>query len=69
MIYIKRILWLLGYLIIWLLFWILLMVTFIFTCFVAIFLYIKTGNIQGYDNCLDWGFKLMKWYGNIEPKN
>lgn len=44
------------------------MMAFIFICFITIFLYIKNGNIQGYDNCLDWGFKLIDWYTDIEPK-
>ncbi len=69
MIYIKRILWLLGYPIMWLLSCILLMMAFIFMCFIAMFLYIKNGNIQGYDNCLDQCFKFIDWYNNIEPKN
>ena len=69
MIYIKRILWLLGYPIMWLLSCILLMMAFIFMCFIAMFLYIKNGNIQGYDNCIDQCFKLIDWYSNIELKN
>lgn len=39
-----------------------------FMCFNAIFLYIKNGDMRGYDNFLDCGFKLIEWYNNIELK-
>jgi hypothetical protein len=37
--------------------------------FNSAFLYIKNGNTQGCDNCLDWCIKLIDWYDGIEPKN
>ena len=68
MIYIKRIFWLLGYPIMCLLTCTFVIMVFIFMCFIAMFLYIKNGNIQGYDNCLNLPFKLIEWYSNIELK-
>jgi hypothetical protein len=68
MIYIKRILWLLGYPIMYLLSCILLMIAFVFTIFKWLFLYIKTGNTQYCLDCFEILFKIMEWYIDIEPK-
>lgn len=68
MIYLKRILWLLGYPIMWLLSYILLLLTFVFIGFWCSYLYIKTGDTQGFDDYLDWDIKIMGWYNDIEPK-
>jgi len=64
MIYIKRILWLLGYPIMWLLASVLFIVAFVFIGFV----YIKNGDIQCFDVCLEWVIKFIDWYNNIELK-
>lgn len=68
MIYIKRLLWLLGYPIMWLLASIVLMVAFVFLLFGCLFLYIKNGDIKGCFNCFEIGFKFIEWYIDIEPK-
>ena len=64
MIYIKRILWLLGYPIMWVLASVLFILSFVFVGFV----YIKNGNTHSFDDCLDWVVKFIDWYNNIEPK-
>ena len=69
MIYIKRILWLLGQLIMWPLSGALFVISSFVIVFNSAFLYIKNGNTQGCDNCLDWCIKLIDWYDGIEPKN
>lgn len=64
MIYLKRTLWLLGYPIMWVLASVLFIVAFVFIGFV----YIKNGNTQCFDDCLDGVVKFIEWYNNIEPK-
>lgn len=75
MIYIKRTLWLLGYPIIYLVACLLFCVAIVFIGFECLFLYIKNGDIQGCDDCLEWFVKLIEWrikfiewYSDIEPK-
>ncbi len=68
MIYIKRILWLLGYAIIWLLSCLLFVVSVVFTVFKCLYLYIKNGNIEGCNDCVEWCINLIEWYNDIEPK-
>lgn len=69
MIYLKRILWLLGYPIMWLLSCALFIVAYVFIGLLCSYLYIKTGDTQGFDDYLDnWYIKIMSWYENIEPK-
>lgn len=68
MIYIKRILWLLGYAIMWLLSCSVFVVSVIFTGFKCLYLYIKNGNIEGCDDCIEWVIKFVYWYNDIEPK-
>ena len=68
MIYIKRILWLLGYAIMWLLSCAVFIVSVIFTAFKCLYLYIKNGNIEGCDDCIEWVIKFVYWYNDIEPK-
>ena len=46
MIYIKRLLWLLGYPIVWLLSCMLFIVAVVFICFECLDVYIKNGDIQ-----------------------
>ena len=68
MIYVKRILWLLFSPIIWLL----ACATFVISLFIigfgCLFLYIKKGDIQGSNDCLEWCVKIIEWYKDIEPK-
>ena len=68
MIYLKRILWLLGYPIMWVLASIVLWTTFVFSLFEYLFLYIKNGNIKGCFNIIEKTFKIVEWYNDIEPK-
>lgn len=68
MIYIKRLLWLLGYPIMWLLSCMLFIVAVVFICFECLDVYIKNGDIQDCANCLNWSIKLIEWYSDIEPK-
>ena len=68
MIYIKRILWLLGYPIIWLLACILFIAAFAFIGFECFYLYVKNGDIQDCANCLELCIKFIEWYDDIEPK-
>lgn len=68
MIYVKRILWLLGYPIMWLLACIIFIISLFVIVFMCIFLYIKNGNIEGCNDYLEWCYKLIEWYNNIEPK-
>lgn len=53
MIYLKRTLWLLGYPIILLLACILFCVAFAFVGFECLYLYIKNGNIEGCNDCIE----------------
>lgn len=48
----------------WLLASVLFIVAFVFIGFA----YIKNGNIQCFDDCLEWVIKFIDWYNNIEPK-
>lgn len=64
MIYLKRILWLLGYPIMWVLVSVLFILSFVFVGFV----YIKNGDVKSFDDCLEWVVKIIDWYNNIEPK-
>ena len=68
MIYIKRILWLLGYPTMWLLACILFIASFAFIGFECFYLYIKNGNIKGCFNFIEIAFKIVEWYIDIEPK-
>ena len=69
MIYIKRILWLLGYPIMWLLSCCpLFAAAVIFTGFKCLYLYIKNGDIKGCNDPIEWVVKIVDWYYNIEPK-
>lgn len=64
MIYIKRILWLLGYPIMWVLACVLFIVASVFVGFV----YIKNGDIQVFDDCIELVIRFIEWYNDIEPK-
>lgn len=68
MIYLKRILWLLGYPIMWILASIVLIVAFVLFIFECLFLYIKNGDIKGCFNCFEIPFKFTEGYNDIEPK-
>ena len=68
MIYLKRTLWLLGYPIMYLLSCVLFIVAVASIGVTCIFLYIKNGDIEGCNNCLDWVIKIIDLYNDIEPK-
>lgn len=68
MIYIKRILWLLGYPIMWLLACVLFCAAIFFIGFECMFLYIKNGNIENSGEPLKWVIWLTEKYGDVEPK-
>lgn len=68
MIYLKRILWLLGYPIMWLLSCALFIVSVVFTVFKCLYLYIKNGDIEGCNYCFEWCIMFVDWYNDIEPK-
>ena len=68
MIYLKRILWLLGYPIMWLLSCALLVISLFIIGFKWTFLYIKNGDTQGCGDCLEWVIKFIDWYNDIKPK-
>lgn len=68
MIYLKRALWLLGYPIMYLLSCVLFIVAVASIGVTCIFLYIKNGDIEGCNNCLDWVIKIIDLYNDIEPK-
>jgi len=68
MIYIKRILWLLGYPIMWVLSCALFIVAVVFIGFKCLYLYIKNGDIEVCNDPIEWVVKIIDWYNDIEPK-
>lgn len=68
MIYLKRILWLLGYPIMWVLSCALFIVAVVSIGVTCIFLYIKNGDTQGGVDYLLLCIKPLEWYIDIEPK-
>lgn len=65
MIYLKRTLWLLGFPIIWLLSCALFIVSVIFVVFECPYLFIKNGDIEGCNDCVEWVVKLIDWYNDL----
>lgn len=68
MIYLKRILWLLGYPIMWVLACALSIAALAFIGFECLYLYIKNGDIQDCYDCFEWCIILIEWYNSIELK-
>ena len=68
MIYIKRILWLLGYPIMYLLSCALCVISLVPIGLICMFLYIKNGDIEGCSDYICWCIALIEWYCDIEPK-
>lgn len=65
MIYLKRILWLLGYPIMWVLACALFIVSVVFVGFKCLYLFIKNGDIEGSYYPIEWVVRFIEWYNDF----
>lgn len=65
MIYLKRILWLLGYPIMWVLACALFIVSVVFVGFKCLYLFIKNGDIEGSYDPIEYVVRFIEWYNDF----